>query len=467
MPLIQSQSSHRDHVYHVLQGPGGTLLSNGSWTGIMGELTSGRADLALFPLTLTTQRAQYIQHTQPYMDEGYGLLVRTGSVDPGYSFLMPFETFTWVMLILALFLTICIIFVLDSISRSARLKAIERTHGHIKLQTVRKRDKLMGHAIETVMMAVGSGSTPTTRSCSVKVMFVSWAIFCVIMLSAYTANLTANLTVNQMASAIKSLSDLKESSLPFGVPAQSSISSYFSNSSDQAARALHAKMMEFRVPDEAVEAVRDGKIAAYISDYPTVQYYTQVPPCDLALGSDTIGSGALVIGLSPNSTIRQKLDAALLQLSEAGYLAELRRKWFVEASRCSLQDSDASGKGRLSVHQAWSVFLVLAGGAAIAVVVALLEVIYYKRFFSGVQELKKEMSEHGPRHMLRKSMGRRYQKTSSSMSNRSLTSDRSINTNNSAALPDIENADASESNFSRDCTAEIYGSPGNKDAERH
>lgn len=137
-------------------------------------------------------------------------------------------------------------------------------------------DKLMGHAIETVMMAVGSGSTPTTRSCSVKVMFVSWAIFSVIMLSAYTANLTANLTVNQMATPIKTLSDLKQSFLPFGVPAQSSVSTYFSNGSDQGARGLHSKMQEFRVPDEAVEAVRDGKISAYISDYPTVQYYTQV-----------------------------------------------------------------------------------------------------------------------------------------------------------------------------------------------
>lgn len=63
--------------------------------------------------------------------------------------------------------------------------------------------------------------------------------------------------------------------------------------------------------------------------------------------------------------------------------AELRRQWFVDASQCSLQDADTSGKGRLSVHQAWSVFLVLAAGAAIATVVALLEVIYYKRFFSG------------------------------------------------------------------------------------
>lgn len=137
-------------------------------------------------------------------------------------------------------------------------------------------DKLMGHAIETVMMAVGSGSAPTSRSCSVKVMFVAWAIFCVIMLSAYTANLTANLTVNQIGVTIKSLSDLAQLPVPFGVPAESSVSAYFANSSDQGARSLRPKMMEFRDPAQAVEAVRDGKISAYINDYPTVQFFTQV-----------------------------------------------------------------------------------------------------------------------------------------------------------------------------------------------
>lgn len=51
----------------ILQGAGGSLLSNGTWTGVMGELTSGRADLSLFPLTLTSARAKYISATVPYL----------------------------------------------------------------------------------------------------------------------------------------------------------------------------------------------------------------------------------------------------------------------------------------------------------------------------------------------------------------------------------------------------------------
>jgi hypothetical protein len=44
----------------------------------------------------------------------------------------------------------------------------------------------MGHAIETIMMAVNSGAAPTSRSLGVKLLFIAWAIFSVIMLSAYT-----------------------------------------------------------------------------------------------------------------------------------------------------------------------------------------------------------------------------------------------------------------------------------------
>jgi ABC-type amino acid transport substrate-binding protein len=65
------------------QAAGGRQLDNGSWTGMMGLLTTGKADLALYPLTLTAQRAKYIQHTQPFQDGGYGILVKTQEINTG------------------------------------------------------------------------------------------------------------------------------------------------------------------------------------------------------------------------------------------------------------------------------------------------------------------------------------------------------------------------------------------------
>jgi hypothetical protein len=50
---------------------------------MMGQLTSNNADVALYPLTLTAQRARYIKHTQPFQDGGYGMLVKTQEVNTG------------------------------------------------------------------------------------------------------------------------------------------------------------------------------------------------------------------------------------------------------------------------------------------------------------------------------------------------------------------------------------------------
>jgi len=56
----------------------------------------------------------------------------------------------------------------------------------------------------------------------------------------------------------------------------------------------------------------------------------------------------------------------------------------VKASQCAgvVDSRDASGGRRLSLAQAWSVFLVLVVGAGLAVIVAVLEVLYYRKLFT-------------------------------------------------------------------------------------
>jgi len=48
----------------------------------MGDLTSGQADLALFPLTLTPERAAAVSYTVPFMSDGYALVVQKHHVSP-------------------------------------------------------------------------------------------------------------------------------------------------------------------------------------------------------------------------------------------------------------------------------------------------------------------------------------------------------------------------------------------------
>jgi ABC-type amino acid transport substrate-binding protein len=409
-------------IYPLEQGGGGSRLSNGSWTGIMGELTSGRADLALFPLTLTSLRANYIDATAPYMDavcalfsvshacvvwcwpgwrtclarafgsmcmclcvskctqlrwinttnkQGYALLTRVVHADDVYSFLLPFSWRTWLLLLTALVAVVIALSLLDLATRRARYRALERCYGLERAKITRRRDATMQYTIESIMMLLGQGGAPRgAPSWAVKIMFVCWAVFSVIMLCAYTANLTANLTVSQLSTTIKSLAELKQSGHLFGVPADSSVAGYFKNSSDALAATLVPNMIEYRDADDAVRDVRAGKIAAYASDYlgerkagmegggdllgrfcfqqqplvaatprhmqtprskntphplppphpivtTVVKGYASMPPCDLHVsGDDLFGPGQLTFGLPLHSKLTAKLDVGLIKLAE-------------------------------------------------------------------------------------------------------------------------------------------------------
>ncbi len=80
-------------------------------------------------------------------------------------------------------------------------------------------------------------------------------------------------------------------------------------------------MLTYPSPTEGQAAVRAGNISAFITDWPVVTYMAQQQPCDLTVGSDTFGPGALVLGLPKNSSsLAQALNTALLNLIEEGFI---------------------------------------------------------------------------------------------------------------------------------------------------
>lgn len=52
----------------------GAPTDDGSWTGMVGEVMTGKADLALADLTITSKREQVVDFTVPYMQTGITIL---------------------------------------------------------------------------------------------------------------------------------------------------------------------------------------------------------------------------------------------------------------------------------------------------------------------------------------------------------------------------------------------------------
>jgi cytochrome bd-type quinol oxidase subunit 1 len=66
----------------------------------------------------------------------------------------------------------------------------------------------------------------------------------------------------------------------------------------------------------------------------------------------------------------------------AAVAAELRRKWFVQSSQCTSDEMNTNGSGQLHLTQAWSVFMTVAGGAAVGLLLAAGEMLYYRRLYT-------------------------------------------------------------------------------------
>nr|8BLJ_A Chain A, Glutamate receptor ionotropic, delta-1,Isoform 2 of Glutamate receptor ionotropic, delta-1 [Homo sapiens]8BLJ_B Chain B, Glutamate receptor ionotropic, delta-1,Isoform 2 of Glutamate receptor ionotropic, delta-1 [Homo sapiens]8BLJ_C Chain C, Glutamate receptor ionotropic, delta-1,Isoform 2 of Glutamate receptor ionotropic, delta-1 [Homo sapiens]8BLJ_D Chain D, Glutamate receptor ionotropic, delta-1,Isoform 2 of Glutamate receptor ionotropic, delta-1 [Homo sapiens]8BLJ_E Chain E, Glu len=66
-------------IYQAPDGRYGHQLHNTSWNGMIGELISKRADLAISAITITPERESVVDFSKRYMDYSVGILIKKGT----------------------------------------------------------------------------------------------------------------------------------------------------------------------------------------------------------------------------------------------------------------------------------------------------------------------------------------------------------------------------------------------------
>ncbi|KTF73132.1 hypothetical protein cypCar_00046510 [Cyprinus carpio] len=210
---------------------------NGSWTGMVGELINRmtftriyvlllqcfvalsfsflhfleqKADLAVAAFTITSEREKVIDFSKPFMNLGISILYRVHiGRKPGYfSFLDPFSPAVWLFMLLAYLAVSCVLFL------SARLSPYEWYNPHPCLHE--RKDLLENQYTlgNSLWFPVGGfmqqGSEIMPRALSTRCVSGVWWAFTLIIISSYTANLAAFLTVQRMEVPIESPDDLAD-----------------------------------------------------------------------------------------------------------------------------------------------------------------------------------------------------------------------------------------------------------------
>ncbi|XP_059532611.1 glutamate receptor ionotropic, kainate 4 isoform X3 [Myotis daubentonii] len=365
----------------VGDGVYGVPEANGTWTGMVGELITRKADLAVAGLTITAEREKVIDFSKPFMTLGISILYRVHmGRKPGYfSFLDPFSPGVWLFMLLAYLAVSCILFLV------ARLTPYEWYSPHT---CTRGRCGLLVNQYSlgnSLWFPVGGfmqqGSTIAPRALSTRCVSGVWWAFTLIIISSYTANLAAFLTVQRMDVPIESVDDLADqTTIEYGTIHGGSSMTFFQNSRYQTYQRMWNYMYS-KQPSVFVKSTEEGVARVLNSNYAfllesTMNEYHRQRNCNLTQVGGLLDTKGYGIGMPVGSAFRDEFDLAILQLQENNRLEILKRKWW-EGGKCP-KEEDHRARG-LGMENIGGIFVVLICGLIVAIFMAMLEFLWTLR----------------------------------------------------------------------------------------
>ncbi|KAA8591762.1 hypothetical protein FQN60_017136 [Etheostoma spectabile] len=219
------------------------------------------------------------------------------------------------------------------------------------------------------------------KALSTRIIGGIWWFFTLIIISSYTANLAAFLTVERMDSPVDSADDIaKQTKIEYGVVKDGATMSFFKKSKVSTFEKMWA-FMSSKPSTSLVKSIEDGIQRVLKSDYAlimestTIDYITR-RNCNLTQVGGIIDSKGYGIGTPLGSPYRDKITIAILSILEDGRLHMLKEKWW---SGSSCLDEERHETGPMGIQNLGGIFIVLASGLVLSVFVAIAEFIYKLR----------------------------------------------------------------------------------------
>uniref|UniRef100_A0A8D8RHZ1 Glutamate receptor 1 n=1 Tax=Cacopsylla melanoneura TaxID=428564 RepID=A0A8D8RHZ1_9HEMI len=359
------------------------------WDGMVRELLDQKADLVLADLTITYDREQAVDFTMPFMNLGISILYRKPIKQPPnlFSFLSPLSLDVWIYMATAYIGVSLLLFIL------ARFSPYEWDNPHPcnhQSDVLENQFSLLNSLWFTIGSLMQQGSDIAPKAVSTRMVAGMWWFFTLIMISSYTANLAAFLTVERMDSPIESAEDLaKQTKIKYGALKGGSTVAFFRDSNISTYQRMWSFMEATRPSvftdsnSEGVERVIKGKgNYAFLMESTSIEYVVE-RNCDLTQVGGLLDSKGYGIAMPPNSPYRTALSGAVLKLQEEGRLHILKTRWWKEkrgGGSCRDDTSkSSSAANELGLANVGGVFVVLMGGMGFACVIAVCEFIWKSR----------------------------------------------------------------------------------------
>ncbi|XP_037804779.1 glutamate receptor ionotropic, kainate 2-like, partial [Penaeus monodon] len=375
--------------------------TTGEWDGLVRVVADKKADLAVGSMTINYARESVIDFTKPFMNLGVSILFKVPQRAPHrlFSFMNPLAIEIWLYILAAYVVVSLTIYIV------ARFSPYEWQNPHpcYDNHEVVENDFTLGNSFWfTIGTLMQQGSDLNPKAASTRIVGGIWWFFTLIIISSYTANLAAFLTVERMITPIESAEDLADQNdIEYGTLEGGSTMAFFRDSKIETYqkmwRYMESKRPSVFVPtiEEGVRRVLEGNYAFLMES--TMLDYTIQRNCNLTQVGGLLNSNSYGIATPIGSPWRDKISLAILELQEKGVIQMLYSKWWKNTGDvCNRDDKNKDSKANaLGVENIGGVFVVLLCGLALAIVVAILEFCWNSRKNAQTdrQSLCSEMAE--------------------------------------------------------------------------
>ncbi|XP_039607059.1 glutamate receptor ionotropic, delta-2 isoform X1 [Polypterus senegalus] len=385
--VLDGLSSYLGFKYEIYIAPDhkyGSPQSDGSWNGLIGELVFKRADVGISALTITPDRENVVDFTSRYMDYSVGVLLKKAerTMDM-FACLAPFDLSLWACIAGTVLLVGLLVYLLNWFN-PPRLQM-----GSVTSTTL----------YNSMWFVYGSfvqqgGEVPYT-TLATRMMMGVWWLFALIVISSYTANLAAFLTITRTENSIQSLQDLsKQTEIPYGTVLDSAVYDHVRTKGmnpferDGMYSQMWKMMNRSGGPEnnveesqEGIRRVRYGNFA-FVWDAAVLEYVAiNDADCSFYTVGNTIADRGYGIALQHGSPYRDIFSQRILELQQNGDMDILKQKWWPKDNQCDLYSPvNTKQKGSaLDIKSFAGVFCILAAGIVLSCFIAMLETWWNKR----------------------------------------------------------------------------------------
>ncbi|XP_070199578.1 glutamate receptor ionotropic, kainate 2-like isoform X2 [Littorina saxatilis] len=359
------------------------------------ELQKGTASMAVGALEVTAARETVISFSYTILSTQASLLIKKAeSTQNFFQFLSPFKMNLWLMIVAFIAVAAIALFLISRYDPTQQAAMEQRFD----------LKESIWYALNILLQGTTDYSPNTTAMRAIIAFF--W--FSVIIIeAAYTANLAAYLTLQQMDNRIKTVHDLAgQTQVKYGVKNNSNLMEYFKEQKEDPFERMWAfmKINEgyslLSNTTQIIEKVMSGSFA-FIDDGVTNDYYaTQY--CGIEAIDQNFGAKDYSFGFPRGAPYRDDINRALLQLKEEGVLDELKEKWWSAGKNCTEDDDTRSvtdqTTAELDIANMVGVFIVLAAFVVLAIGVDIGERVYRCRRAEEEEKGEPVVTEDGVLH---------------------------------------------------------------------